>query len=440
MHIVQIVIKNTSTLDFTIPLFWHIRNNDQSIKISILYCVFDKREILRNSLFYTDFCRQHNIQLYDFSDFLKWRAPLLRKFLRGSKIERMTFFEIRRKLKKGCVKSLFDLTKLILYKVKLTIQRRLVDFNNILPKIAPDIVFFDNRDNTRFIGRDSVFSYLYNQQVPTYLIPHAPHMRDAISEFCPFDEKGEALPNFCRFMIPFKHGTPWVGMEEKKGQFFISGYPGFDSDWIQYCTKGKANMGKEGPISLLFIIRRFLPKGVKRAKDTDIFIIDYEEFIKPLRLIKSSMLLSGREIHLIIKPHPANNYNELQKVMEVEGIASWEISHEPIYGLLNRVDITCSLASTVLLVPALASIPTIIFDTSLQRTIHKTWDKLEDLYVNMQFYLRENDRFQSVLLDIIDKQHKGCDEQEIRKSFEDFSSSHIVSRINSEKGLESIPN
>ena len=429
MHILQIVIKNTSTLDFTIPLFWHIKRHDKNVKISILYCVFDKKEILRNSIFFTSFCRDYNIQVYDFSDFLKWKIHPLKKVLKSSRIDRLTFFEIKNKLKNFNIDAFIDLGKLILYRVKLILLRQSINFNNILPKIAPDVIFFDNRNDTSFIGRDEIFSYLYSKKLPTYLIPHAPHMRDAISEFCPFDEKGDELPIFCKFMIPFKFGTPWIGREDKRGQFFISGYPGLDSEWLQYCKKNSTDNGKK--INLLFIIRRFLPKGVERTEDTDIFIIDYEEFIGPLRLIKESISKTDKNIHLIIKPHPANNYKELEKVMRMEGIRSWEISHEPMYGLLSRVDLACSLASTVLLIPAMANIPTIIFDTKLQQKIHKKWNKLAELYCGMKFYLDDNSKFQEVFNDIVMNLDKNYTEKSVRKFFDDRSSIQIINRMDS---------
>jgi hypothetical protein len=428
-HIVQIVIKNTSTLDFTIPLFWHIKNRHENVKISILYCVFDRKEILRNSFFFTDFCREYNIQVYDFSDFLKWKSPLLKSILKNSRNDRMTFFEIKNKLKNINIGAFVDLARLILYRVKLIALRRSINFSSILPKISPDVVFFDNRNDTSFIGRDEIFSYLYSYKPPTYLIPHAPHMRDAISEFCPFDERGDELPDFCYFMIPFKYGTPWIGREAKKDQFFVSGYPGLDSDWLKYCKKDNADMQDKVVVNLLFIIRRFLPKGVKRTADTDIFIIDYEEFIKPLRLIKNSILKSNKDIHLIIKPHPANNYRELEKVMKLEGIKSWEISHEPMYGLLSKVDVVCSLASTVLLIPAMANIPTIIFDTSLQQKIHKRWDRLAKLYCGMDFYLDDNSKFQNALNESLGEA-VGCDiKNNIRNFFDDEMSMAISQKI-----------
>lgn len=430
-HIVQIVIKNTSTLDFTVPLFWKIKKLHPDVRISILYCVFDKKEILRDSTYFSTFCKEHQIKEYDFSDFskpfIKYLMPSLQLMFSSSKADKLSFFEIKAKLKRFNLNVIQDLMKLVITRIEKFILKRWIDHAQILPLLKPDILFFDNRSVTNFIGRDEIYTFMYDSRIPTYLIPHAPHMRDPISEFCPFDEHGDALPSFCTFMIPFKYGTPWVGRETQQKQFFISGYPGLDSDWLTYCSYPKEH--KNGQINVLFIIRRFLAEGVQRKSDTDPFIIDYDEFIRPLYLIKQSIQKSEKNVHLIIKPHPANNYNELKKIMKKINIQSWEISHEPIYPLLKKIDVVCSLASTVLLIPAQANIPTIIFDTNLQRQIHETWDKLEQLYANMHFCLTDNEQFESVFLQILKSLDSSYLETSIREYFENKSAEQIINTI-----------
>lgn len=434
-HIVQIMIKNTSTLDFTIPLFWKIKQEYPKTKISILYCVFDKKEILRESKFFTEMCSELNINVYDFSDFsigiVKSLKNIFKKIFIKSKADKLSFYEIKENIKRYNFQVLPDIFKLILTKMERYILKNSIDYKHILETLSPNIIFFDNRSVSNFVGREYIYEYMYNKKVPTYLIPHAPHMRDAVSEFCPFDERGEELPEFSYFMIPFKYGTPWIGKEDKKQQFFVSGYPGFDSDWLEYCKS--FNQKKTDTVNVLFVIRRFLAEGVKREKDTDPFIIDYDEFIEPLNLIKQSIEKSGENIKLVIKPHPANNYNELERIMKKTNIQNWEITHEPMYALLSQVDIVCSLSSTILLVPALAKIPTIIFDTQLQRQIHRSWDKLAELYSGMNFYLDDNSKFQDTFLGIVDNLDQDYNENNIRKFFDDNSCKINITKIEGKK-------
>ena len=70
LHVLQIVIKNTSTLDFSLPVLWGIRNRLPKAKISILYTFLNKDQILRGSEYMSDFCAENNINQYDLCDFL----------------------------------------------------------------------------------------------------------------------------------------------------------------------------------------------------------------------------------------------------------------------------------------------------------------------------------------------------------------------------------
>ena len=81
MHVVQIVIKNTSTLDFTLPVLWKLRQKHPDIKISILFTSLSKAQILRQSNFMEEFCEKHQINQYDFCDFFPSRFLLLKKIV-----------------------------------------------------------------------------------------------------------------------------------------------------------------------------------------------------------------------------------------------------------------------------------------------------------------------------------------------------------------------
>ena len=92
-HIVQIVIKNTSTLDFSIPILWGLRKKYPSAKISILYTSLNKDQVLRKSTFMRKFCAENRIVQYDLCDFLqspyKKISNLLRRCFAKSYSERV---------------------------------------------------------------------------------------------------------------------------------------------------------------------------------------------------------------------------------------------------------------------------------------------------------------------------------------------------------------
>ena len=386
--ILHLVIKNTSSLDFVLPFFWKLRKKHPEYELSVLYCTFDKRSILRTSSFYSKIFSEIGVEEYDFLDFIRPSMQFLKRLFRGvfkgSYTDKRSFFEIKENLKNGRFGVIGDLLLLAYYRLLYSFAQKFIDFTAIMPFFDADIILLDNRAKSNFPGRDAIFGYMYKAKRKVVLIPHAPHYRDPVSEFCPFDEKGEAFPSFCEHWIPMKYGEPWkaIGLDRPDNRFVYSGYPGFDKEWLNFC---KSRIKKrDNTRRILFIIRRFLDKGIKRTDDVDYYILDFDDFYKPLLVIKEVMQELG-DVELIIKAHPSNNYRKLVDVVKQSGIKNWTITYEPIYALLGLVDVVVSLPSTILLVPAMAGIPTILIMNKLQFRINERWSVLWDLYSNMNY-------------------------------------------------------
>ena len=222
------------------------------------------------------------------------------------------------------------------------------------------------------------------------------------------------------------------------------GYPGLDSEWLEYLGSGgdkkssKAKREGGGRKKCLFIIRRYLPEGEERSPDLDPFIIDYNDFMQPLKMLSNGISRVDEEIELIVKPHPVNNYKVLAGDFEKAGIKYWSISYEPIYALIGEVDIVVSLFSTILLVPAMAGIPTIITNTRLQEHVHKEWDLLERMYTGMQFYLKDVNKLPETFCSVLDMIKSGDSEKyckddinHLRYYFPDGAIGSSLERINS---------
>ena len=427
MHILQIIVKNTSTMDFTLPLLWKAHESHPDYRPSILYCTFDKRQILRRSGYYSHQFEACGVTEYDFACFLKkpycYFRPLLRWMFSRSPADKMHLRELFQQCKGST--HLSRLVRLILLLLKGQTLRAFVDslvksalvwlerhtapkmipVETILPRLAPDLVLFDNRSTTTFYGREHFYAYFDEHQKPVVLIPHGPHFRDPISEFTPFDEQGQILPTYCDYWMPLRFGTPWICTPKQKKQYAVVGYPGFDQDWLTNVMNRSAHVASASDKrtrKCLFIVRRYLPAGVQREAGLDPFIVDYEDFMEPLKALSEAIRLSGEEIEVIVKPHPVNNYKELAHDFAKAGIQHWRITHEPIYAVLPEVDLVVSLFSTILLVPALAGIPTLVIETQLQRHVHQEWALLRDLYTKLSFYVEHAEAvpttFQKILV------------------------------------------
>jgi hypothetical protein len=421
MHILQIVTKNTSTIDFSLPLLGKIRKDHPDWRLSILFCTFDKRQILRRSEYFPLKFGKFKIVEYDFAAFLKKPYRLIEPFLRylfsAAQADKINLRELYRQcrgeyyitrlirlmrilIKGGTLREFASsLLRNALVQVERRIAPRMIQMNSILPELGADVILFDNRTTTTFYGRDAFYAFMNRAARPVILLPHGPHYRDPVSEFTAFDEKNPKLPEYCDYWMPLRFGTPWVYAPQQKEQFAIVGYPGLDSDWINHSQGNPSLDGsffhgrKRVRKKCLFIVRRYLPEGVERAPDLDPFIIDYEDFFIPLQALATALYQSEEDIEVIIKPHPVNNYKTLAHDFTKVGIKNWRITHDPIYAVLPEIDIVVSIFSTILLVPAMAGIPTIVVETKLQRHVHQGWPLLEKLYKGFNFYLENVDKF-----------------------------------------------
>jgi hypothetical protein len=434
MKILKIVIKNSSTLDFSLPLFRVMKANDPSIEIIILYCVFNKNEILRHSEFYKkefDKLEIRQIDLFQYS-FVKNIIPNFNVII-SSKFDNLPLSEIFHKLANFKLKYIFNfLLKIVDYFLRKVIEKS-IKFDWILPSINPDIILFDNRNGYNFPGRNSIYNYMYHKKKPVFLIPHAPHMRDAFSEFCEFDEFGDELPQFCHFLVPLKYGTPWIGRENKKKQFIVSGYPGLDKSWLSYCKKCKKSehfqkIYNNDKKYIIFSMRRYLSPGVKRDDNTDDYVLSYDEMIDALLILEKFIKKIKYEGLIILKPHPSNNFNDIKQLMKNVPLIDYIISKESIYAHLHHALLLYSLPSTVSLVTAFAGIPTIIVDGRLQKTINQNWVILKEIYEMSSFTININNIDQAC---VYLKNYKF--KKELRKFYSDDAGLYLYNKIKSLK-------
>lgn len=458
MHILQIVIKNTSTMDFTVPVLIEARRRRPEVRITVLYCVLDRHNILRQSQFWDRLFTENHIQQVDFSDFLRpvFRPfeGLFRKLFSGSKADKIHFHEAwnfyllnsRKRAYTGFVlylmreygwrRLLANLFQSAATFVENRVTTKLVNTEAILTRLNPDFVLFDNRSMTQFPGRDDLYAWMYRHRVKVALLPHAPHLRDPVREFCAFDEKGESLPDFCEFWVPMKFGEPWRQVPDRRGQFQITGYPGLDSAWLERCRRGfggsKPYASPSKKIRCLFVMRRYMPQGEVRPANLDPYIVDYQDVFGPLTALARSFAELGRDVELILKPHPANNYSMLAADMAHSGFSAWSISHDPIYPLLSEVDLVVGLFSTVLLIPAMAGIPTILIRTRLQDTVHSEWPLLENLYTRLSNYVPEIEALTPALdraLAQVDSGSGNDDDSHLRQYFPDKAIDNVLCRM-----------
>lgn len=389
MKILLIVVKNTSAIDYALPILWKIRRAHPEANLAVLYCAISRNKILRKSRFYSSVLKECAIPQYDFADFLKQPYSMLGGFWRS------IFSASNWDLTPGDFmgspyRRLRGLALRALKKAE-SFLGRAVDIEHILPALNPDVVLLDNRSETRFYGREHFFEYFKRAAKKIMLLPHAPH-HTGTAAFTPFDERGERLPDYCEYWMPFKFDTPWVHIPEKRQQFMYVGYPGLDNEWLDWLKTKSSGIRREaasknaGLLRCLFIIRKFLEKGETKPPGHDEYIFSHEEFSRHLGILREAVARAGTAVEIVVKPHPSNNYEAVRAAMEASGIPLWSISHEPIYAHVNSIDYVVSLYSTTLLIPAMAGIPVFLLKSRIQDEIHK-WLEMKNLYSGLHFYL-----------------------------------------------------
>ena len=98
-----------------------------------------------------------------------------------------------------------------------------------------DNILWDHRSPTNFYFEKFIVHYLAEFTGLIYLIPHAPHMRDPITElYLPIT--GKLNQNY-RYLLPLKWSDNREAYGEFKAKFIFSGYPGFDASWISHVSE-----------------------------------------------------------------------------------------------------------------------------------------------------------------------------------------------------------
>jgi hypothetical protein len=416
-RILVILIKNISGLDYSVPLLWAVRRAVPGADLSVLYCTLSRGRILRRAAFHSHILQQSHVPEYDFADFLRPPYSICPGLWRR-------LFGASRRDSAGPIAARFR-----------RLERPLegaVDVARILPSFDPDLVLFDNRSVTAFPRRDALYDYFGRKRKPVFLLPHAPH-HTGTTAFTPFDERGNPLPDYCEFWMPFRFDRSWERLPEKRDRFAYVGYPGLDTAWLDTLAARRA---EDGPLRCLFIIRKFLAREQQRPAGHDAYVFDHDEFLRYVRLVAAALSRSDAEIELVVKPHPSNDFRRLRAVFERSGIPRWRITHEPIYAASPRCDLVVSLYSTTLLIPAMAGVPTVLLHSRIQDEIHQ-WPEMRRLYTGLRFYLEDPDELPDRFGEVVEAARKrrsrpdapGPDTAHLREFYPDGAAARCMGRM-----------
>jgi hypothetical protein len=418
MNILQIVLTNTSTIDTSLPFLWAVKQKYPNSRITILYCVGNKKQVLRDSAFVDEFCNKLGIDQIDLSDFLslpKIGKKLWRYFFKYSTNDN---YPIRKLLQQPSLlfkgRHLSYIGMAFRKKIETALGNSLVRLKDIDKIIQPDIVLFDLRQKTRFYGRNQLFQYFYENKPITVLLPHSPHDITPYSEITSFDEKGYFFPDFCKYWIAFKHSRAFEKFPGRSDDFLYCGYSAFDSRWLAF---NKNNASVRTKKRCLILIRNFYPENVN-VPEGEWFTVSYESNLIYLNRVADAVNRVDLPIEFVIKPHPKASLPKTKELIESTNLKNWVISYESFYEQIKDIDFVISTFTTSLLIPQMSGIPTILVEDYVQQYVHN-WNVLKEMYKGLSLYSSPEDDLQKKINQALMEYNPDDDINHLRQYFPD---------------------
>ena len=303
------------------------------------------------------------------------------------------------------------------------------NFENFFEVLRPDIVILDNRNHQSFPASNKIFEKIFSSDATKIVTPHAPHYIDPYFAFSHVNPVGKEIYSDCDVWLPFRYSKPHLKHPNLSNQFFYSGYPGLDSDWLRYCKK--QIKPKKTRVQCLYIARKFFSKNTKRQGASDFVTMEFSEVLKDLKNIRDAFLQMGVEFELQFKPHPSGRRDLVEQLLEEASLSHFSINLEPVYRNLSAVDVVVSPYSTAVLIPAMTGIPTVVINTDIQKKINSHWDKVCEMYQGLVFFI-ERESLNPTLGQILQEGKKSFENKDInhlRNYFPDGSISRCITRL-----------
>ena len=420
--------KNTSALDFSLPLYWGLQTSGVKFEALVLICAAHKSQIIGEAEFYDTELKKLDVKLFDYSDL----------FSRNGTVSKSTLSTASRFLLNIFVSYLCELnqsrgTETLVSKFIKRVYAHCValmfgslNFSDALGLNSVDFIILDNRERADFPLSRRLNNQIFNSDPIKIIAPHAPHYIDEFFSFVRVNPYGAQMVSDCDIWLPFHLSRPELRHPQLKKQFFKSGYPGLDSAWLNYCSAN--TRGKNRQLRCLFIGRKFLGKNVTQKK-ADLVTLEYDQVLADLENIKNAFDRCDKEFELIFKPHPSGDLALTERVLIDAKLDYFSITTEPIYSSIADIDLVISPYSTAVIITAMAGIPTIILRSTLQEKINAHWNKIREMYEGLSFYVDYDCLTMTVKKILEDNTSGSTDVRFLRHYFEDGASERCAFRL-----------
>jgi len=380
LKITQILIKNTSTLDFTLPVLIKLSNAGHQVKIINL----SKRNFALSD-FYQNELRDSNIKFIDRThyyprlfallilclDLLQSIQKPIRKSENLSKKNSLSY-----KLKFLAVNWVDVFLAVIMWPISKIVSNNDGNWELLQKTIkSSDAILWDHRANNNFYFSNYVKEFLRQFRGKIFLIPHAPHFRDPESEI--FKPITEILSNNITYLLPLNWSDNYAVYDTHDASFIKSGYPGLDLSWREYVSKKTIPSGCAD--GTLIIMRPFTEKGADNAHFVDHYVLSYNEMKQWLSGLVNKFDIESMQIN--VKLHPSNSHKSVRQLFGDLGLnGQLVIAEDDIFSAVANVKTVYGFYSTTLLVAAAFGCDTFCFKTQLVERSFAEWPILKSVY------------------------------------------------------------
>lgn len=397
MKIIQLIIKNSSTLDFTLPIFWSLRSSKIEAEIVVLYWSLSKEEKIFASPYTLEFMKKYNVSEMTLADFSKKGCGIIVKISSYfAKVILPPSTPIKEALVSRNLNAVLDNLCFRLFQpFKSLIEDKAIDYDELIRTLNYDLLFYDNRSKIDKINYSVIKKWMDEINKIVVLTPHAPHYIRETDGFSPLIPDLVELTSYSRVWYTHKLSRPWVNYESYRSAFCLTGYPGFDSTWLKHVKGEYAGKKTPGTINVLIPGRKFYAKKVKKINKDEFVTQTYEEALDFLNqahdAINSSAIGKAVKINLIYKPHPSSQLSLVEKLIKESKFQTAEIFTDLVYFALGKTDFVISPYTTMLLIPCFAEIPVILANSLLQERINSNWAVVDQMYRGLEFFSRNNE-------------------------------------------------
>ena len=375
MHIVKVITKNTSSLDFVLPILVDL--HEMGHKISVI-SLTSSRKKLASYIATIDQSFVKTVDLYGVDTLFGGLFGQKLAFCVEKLPDLISLYEIRKLIVRKPKAALSQLVEKIIIKLFFAIVPKKQIFTNM----HVDACLYDLRHDPIPVFKDDILMELDKRNIPVFLTQHAPHMRTKYGEYVPIRLKKHNL-NITRMLSHQQSRIP-KHIKRQEPAIYI-GCPSLDEWWLNRLSRNLHTRTSSKP-KIVYISRRIADENVRGISNRDPYILSYSDVSDRFKQLSILAEKLGRNVH--IKPHPNTNAEVLKKL--VVNHQNFKIIQGSITDVMSKNDIVIAEPSTLVLTTALLGIETYIVDDQLQREIEENWPPLKTLYSGFSFVKPNN--------------------------------------------------